>query len=618
MTGHPQRRRAAVHAKWAGAAAAAGCLAAAASGAPLEVEFDVKPKAVRLGDMVSATFTVSGADDPPAPELPPLPDFRVSSRPAMGRQTIMSNGRIHTSRTFTYQMMPTKEGTFRIGPIDYEVDGREITLPAVEVRVAPRDAVSAGSGQRLDDLLFARIELSNDDLYVQENAEVLLSVYVAELRLGRDFQLSGLPTSGLSFQSFRDIEGDREYLDGRMYTVRRFRSYVRGLTAGRFEIAPTLTVPLYSTSQRSRRSSSVFDSFFFRDLMSASRPIEVRPPPVTVTIRPLPEAGRPSDFSGAVGQFQFDAQAQPRTVQAGDPITLTLGISGRGNLDAVSAPKLDFGPAFRLYDPRLVSKQINDSLTYGRKSFEQVIIPVREDIEALPQVSFSYFDPESDEYRTLRRGPFHVTVTPGEEAAARVVQAPREEHGAAADVDVLEADIAYLKTQPGRWRNRRPPAWYLRGSFWAVQSLPPLLSAVAFAVARRREGLARDQARSRRARAPRELAGRLPEVQRALEEGRHREFYEALWHALSSYFGDRLNLPPGAVAGPQVVNAFERAGMPSEHLDRLRHLFDLCEQARFGFSPSDQSAMTDSDRRAAGVIFDKLQAVIKQCEKVRM
>jgi hypothetical protein len=120
----------------------------------------------------------------------------------------------------------------------------------------------------------------------------------------------------------------------------------------------------------------------------------------TMHIRPLPEAGRPADFSGAVGLFVVASDAQPAVIAAGEPVTVTLDVRGAGNFDYVRCPVLPNDPHWKFYAPKSRMTFVDEARTEGLKSFELSAIPQKNGNVVLPRASFSFFDPRSRQYIT--------------------------------------------------------------------------------------------------------------------------------------------------------------------------------------------------------------------------
>ena len=484
-------------------------------------------------------------------------------------------------------------------------------LAAALFLAAGGGTVRAAQTDAPGDRVFARLEIADPVIYVHENVPLTVNVYLHDLEPAGQFRIGHLPLAGLEFQNFRERKPDTELVDGKLYSVRRFETWLRALTAGQFRLAPTLSLQV----RVARESSPAEDpeERLFATLGLEAETLEIHADPLVIDVRPLPEADRPASFSGAVGQFTFRAEAAPDRLTAGEPMTLTMNIGGTGNLDAVSAPHIAPCDGVKLYEARLVKKEVNDARTYGTKVFEQVMIPRSPGVTELPPVRFSYFDPESGQYLTIEQGPFRVGVAPDSNAVGHA-RAPPEPGRAA---PVLEDDIVYLKQRPRSWQRTDRVPWYRRPEFLTAQGLPPALAVAVLLVARHRRRLTQDAEYARRLRAPRHAAAARREVRSALAARDNELFFEAVWTALHRYFADRLNLDPGDVDMDAVVRRFRHAGMGRDDLNSIRMVFELCEQARFGSGFSSQPSMTDSDCRNAEVIAEKLEAMIQQCEDVR-
>src|SRR5207248_6409839 len=134
-------------------------------------------------------------------------------------------------------------------------------------------------------------------------------------------------------------------------------------------------------------------------MLGERREITVKSDTIPLEVKPLP-GGAPPTFTGAVGNFSLTADANPKRVQVGDPITVKVEVAGRGNFDRVSAPDLTDESGWHKYPPSSNFKQDDDVGISGTKTFEMVVSP-NEKKSALPPVAFSYFDPVKDKYVTL-------------------------------------------------------------------------------------------------------------------------------------------------------------------------------------------------------------------------
>lgn len=583
----------------------------------LNVAFDIQPRVLRVGEAALGSITIRGVDHPATPTLPPIQGFQVNFSGTERSFSFGTGGR-DSATTFRYQFVPIQTGNFVVGPFAYTAQGETANLPAIELQVlAPEAAAPQGGAQPAwSELLFAKLWISPTNLYSQQYFDIYVSVYSRGLNLASDLSLMNMPGAGLSLQPFQELASTREAVRDQIYDVRRFRCKAQALTAGAFKLAPTLRVALIVPRERRRRGGFFDDPFFDSPLdaifgRAQAQPVDLTPPPVDLVVNPPPAEDQPAGFSGAVGQFSFDVELKPREVSAGDPVTLSLQISGEGNLENVSAPQVVAGDAFKVYEPRLVSKNVDGARATGTKLFEQVLIPRSTQATNLPALAFSYFDPAKAAYETVRRGPFALVVHPSSNVAAKLIQAASAAPEASAAL--LGTDIVYLKPAPARWLRAGSPLWYQRPLFLALQAVPALATALLFVIVRRRTRLASDVALARRQRAPRSARAAIRKAEAALAKSDRRAFFEAAWDALASYFGDRLNLAPGELGSDAVLHALRRARLAPAELERVRILFERCERERFGIAGDE--AVHETHLRG---ILNELNGVLRQCERLRL
>jgi hypothetical protein len=317
-----------------------------------------------------------------------------------------------------------------------------------------------------------------------------------------------------------------------------------------------------------------------------------------------------------VGRFSFETEVKPTKVSAGEPVALTIRIDGEGNLENISAPQFIAGDDFKVYEPRLVSKDIDANRGIGRNTFEQVLIPRSDKVTNLPALTFSYFDPTKAAYDTITRGPFPLDVRASSNAAAKLLQAvPTQPE---ANTIILGTDIVYLKPAPGHWTHAKDRPWYLHRIFLASQLVPVLVVGLIFLSVMRREKLAGDVALARRHQAPRSARVGLRKVENALSAGDQKAFFEAVWETLASYFGNRLNLSPGEVTSDVVIGALIAGKLDPGLTEQARDLFSYCEKERFGYGQPKTMTLSAQDKKIDADLLNRLNHLLKECERIRL
>ena len=577
------------------------------------VTWDVQPRILNLGESATATITFHGPNAPGSLSLPDDVDGLSIQNAGVMQQNI--NGA--QSVVFTYRIFPRRAGDFALGPYHLDASGKfpPAELPAItlSVRAPDPDAPQA-------EMLFARVQTSTPSPFVQQSFDLLLSVYsLPSVELTRDLSLArGFPESGFVQGPFEELPTIREEVDGQIYVLRRFRARFRALTAGDFDIAPVLRVAVVDrSSQNARRRASPFPSFIddpFFNPVSAT-PVTLSVPPLALHVRPIPSEGRPDDYSGAVGHFQFDVDVKPRELKVGEPLTVTLRLSGRGNLASAIPPSYSDSPLFKTYEARQSGDAPDPASDSGVKIFEQVVIPRSPDLAELPALSFPVFDPDAAAYRTLTAGPFPLVVHESDTASsALLVQIPDADDASRARALVLGSDIVYIQPPPSRFS--RAPASPLTPFALAAAlgfALPPLLLAALALSTRRRNRLASDVAYARRLQAPRVARAALRRAEAAARAPSPSPdaVFSPLAEAATAYFAHRLNLPPGAATPSAILAVLEKAPLPPDSLDQWRSFFSLSDAVRYGAAPS----LPPSDLAAWPAT---LATLLRQAERTRL
>ena len=202
-----------------------------------------------------------------------------------------------------------------------------------------------------------------------------------------------------------------------------------------------------------RGFNSFFDSFF-DDFFSSYQtvPIAVASDPITIKVKPLP-GNRPSDFSGVVGKLEMRSSMDKDTVNVNDAITLSITVTGNGNLRIAATPELDLVPDIEQYDPKITDNIRNSSSgTSGSRTFEFLLIPRFYGDYTIPPVTYSYFDPSTGKYEKLSTPEYHFYANRVEDSSTGLMV-----YGGVSKEDVryVGQDIRFIKNRPGRLKNRQ-------------------------------------------------------------------------------------------------------------------------------------------------------------------
>jgi hypothetical protein len=278
------------------------------------------------------------------------------------------------------------------------------------------------------------------------------------------------------------IQSRQFSVNGKTYQAQVYKTALTGVKPGKLE--------LVSASQQFRIafgfSSGANPSFGGPFQNYQEQVVTVKTNGASIEIKPLPIAGRPPNFSGTVGDFTLTASAVPVTTKVGDPITMKVEIKGFGNFDRMETPTLSDRNAWRVYDPSSETTPLDDIGLSATKTFNFPIVPEKK-VSNLPTAEFSYFDPNTEKYVTLKSSPIAVTVEDQPQLTVSPTPTPFLAAGASSvtpstitpstvaptpEPDILDIRLG-APSEPTSFRSFR--SWIDEPIFWIVQAVPALI-----------------------------------------------------------------------------------------------------------------------------------------------
>jgi len=560
-----------------------------------------------VGEMVQLQIKVSGAGDSKPPENISVDGLEIHAT-GTSRQFEMRNFTTNLSVTYNYTILPLQAGRFTIPPQTIRVGSNSLRTPELRLNVADSPGRSVRSNQNAQlanaaKLVFAELIVPKKTAYVGEIVPV-------EIRLGFDPRahpklLEGPEISGQGFtaQKLQQSGENLETINGRSYDVVTFKTAIAAARAGKFEIGPIKAKAQVLAARRPNapRSRSPFDLFnlddpfsdpFFSDPFSQfgeRREVEINSEPVAFEVKPLPQNAPPS-FSGAIGNFTMTTDAKPKSVQVGDPITVTSTISGRGNFDRVNAPAVEDDRGWHKYPPSSKFKNDDEVGISGTKTFEMVLSP-NEKKQTIPLLAFSYFDPAKEQYVTLRSDPIAIDVQGGAvPAPAPVTSQPAPSTmPAAAAAAAAKQDILYQLNERGRMQSFT--LLYARPIFWMAQ-LIPLLALLGFAGWKIRQ----TKIDNREARRIVALQHEAAELMRKLRRNdvSPREYYAEASRVVRVKAALARNVDPNTVDAETAADTF---GLSADSRERLRRLFEQSDEFQYSGAHNGSERISPENRR---------------------
>lgn len=559
-----------------------------------EISFEWKGRnKVVQGQQFRLEYVVTGAENGNV-ELPEFKGctelYRGNSR---GTSVSIINGNV--SRTVSNSIVVTlradEEGTHEIEPAKFTVNGKTyktkpLTLTilkadeptsegAAEQRSRTQSAV-VSSGNSTE--TFTRLVLSRTNVYEQEAILATLKVYTLAPQL--NFTKVTLPTfEGFAAQEL-DVPQSNQW-DIERYNDRNYKTAT---------LRRILLFPQQSGEIKINGGSSEIDvyevqgvNFFgqaYYDVVSKN----IITPSVCVNVKPLPE-GKPYNFTGGVGDFKLTGELSTHELKANEALTLTLTISGKGNLQLMQNPNIEFPSEFEAYDPQ-VNLDIHSGTggVSGKRVIEYTIIPRYAGTFTIPSIEIAYFDTQSKSYKTMASPEFTVEVSKGDNVEATAVSNFSNQD----DVRLLNADIRHIKSSLGNLSHTRT-AYVDSWSYWLWYILPILLVVIYAIASRIYAAKNADIAINRHRKANKVALRRLKQAGIFLKAHNEAQFYEEVLRAVWGYLCDKLNMPLSELSRDNVQAELAHCGVDQVLIIRFTQILDRCEFARYAPSQADDA-----------------------------
>jgi len=586
-----------------------------------DVDAKLDERQCRVGESVGYTVTVRGGAASDEPELLGFEDFEVAFH---GRNhfTSIVNGRMSSEQRFTYTLTPKKEGALTVPAAVVKIDGKLVRAPALLLTVLPPDDI---------DLVRAYTTVEPAQVYPLQPFRVTLLVFVQRiqgtmsdrdpLRVTRPPRLQipwvdtpeGLQTAsasewlqplvarqrGFSINDLATTEFfDRRRLifdlDGREATAADATAFPRVKARVQEYWVYTLTrefTPLrrgeYSFGPASVRGT--FANAVMSDGQLTGREVYVVAPAAALFVKDVPKKGRPTSYTGGIGRFVVTADIEPKEARVGDPMTLTLSVLGRGNLDDIGPPELEanLGDLFRLYEPTSATKQSN------KRVFTYALRPRRAGIDAVPPIPFSYFDVESGAYVTDTTAAIPITVAEAETVSGGDIVSGGANESNGSGLEATEKGIFANVSDAREVRDEgvTPMRTYAYLGFLLV------ISVLAGAGLKRWRRLMGDPALVRRRQARVKAKERWSAARASGETTDLRQ-------AVAGFVADIAGVSESGLTGADVHAQLITLGTGEDLAGRAQSWFESCDAARYGGD-------ADPDRAAEGEqLLDDLIAAL--------
>jgi hypothetical protein len=529
---------------------------------------------------------------------PSFEGFRIIAGPSQQVSQSWINGKTSFEKSYSYYLLPNQKGNLVIKQAMIEYNGQIYKTQPIKINVTaateqPRDPND--SQVSADDNLYLIANISNTNPYINQPITVVYKLYFSyNIGINNWNELSKPKYNDFWSQNIdiKQLVGEEGMFKGEKYrfvVLKKVILYPQ--KSGKLVIEP-LSLDISVKLPTNRR-----DMFGRVLLVDGNKRVSAGAK--TISVKPLPEAGKPADFTGAVGKFDFKAIPSKTTLKNGESLDLALSVTGTGNLKLFTLPKPEVPNALEMYDA-VHDEKVNTPLSgmNGKISDSYTIIPQYKGDYVIKPMHFSYFDLGSGTYKTISSKEIKINVLDG---PTQTAVAPSNTNVGKNKIDKIEQfKFIDLKTE---LLARKQPDFFGSTSFYTLLFLPFLILPLIVLFKKKKEAIDSDVF-GNRIKMNNKLAKKyLSEAKKQINN--KEPFYVALEKAMHNFLKAKLHIETSEMSKDNIQELLLSRKANPDVVNSFIALTENCEIARY--APSS-SATIQHD-------FDKAVTIISELEK---
>jgi len=558
-----------------------------------QVRFEAKVSKEKLGinERLRVDFEMNEDGDNFNP--PSFQNFTVVGGPNQKISTSILNGKMVYSKTYSFYLQPKKTGKLSIGQAEIIIDDKTYKTSPLDVEItAAVDKPTDGDSSEMiaEDNLHLVAEVSKGSPYLNEALTVVYKLYVSPRVSVSNWRELDSPkyndfwSQSIDIQQLRVENGEYRGEPYRYVVLRKTILYPQ--KTGELNIEP-LTLSIAVDVPSARRD--IFGSRIYKTVNKTVAANNRK-----INVKPLP-AGKPANFTGAVGKFDFNVTTSKNELNAGESLEAKVEVRGNGNLKLFDLPGLTAPSSLEMYDPER-AENVNTNLNgmQGSISEAYTVVPTQKGKYPIPALSFSYFDPSSEKYITKTSEELLINVEKGPLAGNE----PSGMSGVNKQRVAIEGNqFRFIKLNT----NLKPvnkESFLGSIGFWSALVLPLAAIPLFILFGKKKQQRANDIKGNRVRRADKLARKYLSEAKKNL--GDQKEFYLALERSMHNYLKAKLRIQTGEMSKERISSLLREKEVSDQTNSDFISLLESCEFARY--TPASSGAMQQDYEKAVQVI----------------
>ncbi len=562
-----------------------------------ELSVSVSKNKLGLNQRLRVEFSINkqGADNFTPPKFS---NFKVIQGPSQSVSQSWINGKVSFSQSYTYIIKPKRKGELIIEPASIDINGgtinskmmKIIVLDPVEIPDNPNDP-----NYIAEQNIHLVAEISKSSPYVGEGIYVEYRLYVSENVSVYDTSVTEAP----QYNGFwnQEIKIDGFPVKMGKYNGENYRYIVlqKALLiptkSGRLAIDPMkMDIVIGVPTGRADFFGNVMTKNIKKEFSSAKK---------VIIPKDLPLEGKPEDFTGAVGNFDFEVTLSKDALKANESSQIKVAVSGKGNLKLFELPTVETPAELEKYQPeRKENVKVATNGLSGSVTDTYTVVPQFKGKYKIPSVNFSFFDPNTKKYNTISTEDLYVNVLEGKEITTVDNKTDVEKR----TVTLTGKNFRYIQTKTD-FSTKETTDFFKSNLFYGLLFLPLLLIPIGIVIAKNNEKRNSDVIGRKQRRAEKLAKKYLSEAQKQL--GKKEAFYEALERALHNYLKAKLSVETADISKDRITKLLNNKKVEETTINQFIDVLKASDFARY-------TPVTDTEMKAE---FERAKQVIVQLDK---
>lgn len=506
---------------------------------------------------------------------PSFSDFKVVGGPSSSVSQSWINGKASYSQTYIYILEPKREGEFTIEPASIEYDNEIVKSNAVKITVSksveiPKDPNNPEYIAQQNIHLVA--EVSNLNPYVGEGIYVVYKLFVSQnigvndWRVTESPQYNGFWNQDIEVTELNAQNGKYNGEDYRFLVLKR--AVLIPQRAGELIVEPMKMD--FSVGIPTGRGD------FFGNMITRNISYATQSAVRKVRVKALPELGKPLDFSGAVGDFEFSVLADKNVLNANEAAQIKVEVKGSGNLKLFEIPKIITPAELEAYTPEH-KEEVTTSLSglKGLISDAYTVVPQYKGKYKIPEVTFSYFNPKEEKYHTILAEAVFVEVTEGKELPSSA----NDTAGSFKKNVVSNGNNFRFIALETKFEPTSKKEFLHSVEFYLLLLMPFLVIPIGILIGKKRAKRAGDIFGNKIRNANKLARKYLSEAKKQL--GKKEAFYVALEKALHNFLKAKLQIETSEISKEKIAELLQNKGIGAVTINEFITVLNDCDFARY-------------------------------------